>query len=189
VTREDRLALLEGGIGERGGTWADLGSGAGAFTTALAELLGPSGRVYSVERDPRALRQQQRELARWAAGSGALPPIELLQADFTAGLSLPALDGALFANSLHFQADACSVIERIARLLKPGGRILVVEYDVQRSGPWIPYPLPSGSFAAIAACAGLQRPEVIASRPSAYHGRAYSAVARRSAQGRSVSGT
>ena len=34
------MFLLTNGIAERGGTWADLGSGAGAFTLALADLIG-----------------------------------------------------------------------------------------------------------------------------------------------------
>ncbi len=192
MTPEDRLALLAGEVSA--GTWADLGSGTGAFTMALAQTAGPSARIYSVERDGRALRQQEQQLARWARNAGPLPVIELIQADFTDPLPLAELDGVLFANSLHFQPDACAVVRAVARYVKPGGRIVVVEYDVHRSGPWVPYPLPSGSFRTLTACAGLERPRVVATRPSTYHGRVYSAVALRPvapdpAQVRSANGT
>jgi ubiquinone/menaquinone biosynthesis C-methylase UbiE len=178
LTRDDRLALLSDGVA--GGVWADLGSGTGAFTFALAERLGPSGRIYSVDQDQRALREQKERLEHLSAHApGSLPEIEIILADFTDVPPLPELDGVLFANSLHFQRDACAVVRVLSHLLKPGGRVLVVEYDVRRASPWVPYPLPSGSFAAFTECAGLVAPRLIATRPSAYHGRAYSAVAQK----------
>jgi len=176
MTREDRLALL--GDEVRGGAWADLGAGAGAFTFALAERIGPEGRVYSVDRDQRALRQLRDQLDRTKPDAGgAWPAVQTLAADYTAPLPLHDLDGILLANTLHYQRDPCAVVSRLCRMVRPGGRILVVEYDVERSNPWVPYPLPSRSFNAFAECVGLIRPRLIAVRPSAYHGRAYSAVA------------
>ena len=47
----DHVNLLRGALPQAGGTWADLGSGTGAFTLALAELVGPHGTVYSVDTD------------------------------------------------------------------------------------------------------------------------------------------
>ena len=40
MNHEDHVRLLRKGIVEPGGVWADFGSGAGAFTLALADLLG-----------------------------------------------------------------------------------------------------------------------------------------------------
>jgi precorrin-6B methylase 2 len=51
---------LRDGVPQPGGVWVDLGSGTGAFTLALAELVGPAGQIHSVDRDRRALRQQER---------------------------------------------------------------------------------------------------------------------------------
>jgi precorrin-6B methylase 2 len=42
---------------QAGGTWADLGSGGGAFTLALADLIGPQGVIYSMDRDRYALQE------------------------------------------------------------------------------------------------------------------------------------
>ena len=47
------------GIPGQGGTWADFGSGTGAFTLALADLIGPQGSIYSVDKDRGSLREQR----------------------------------------------------------------------------------------------------------------------------------
>jgi precorrin-6B methylase 2 len=62
MEHQDQVNLLRGGVPEPGGAWADFGSGAGAFTLALAELIGPSGQIHSVARDRRALQQQERAM-------------------------------------------------------------------------------------------------------------------------------
>ncbi len=51
MIHEDHVNLLRKGILEPGGVWADLGSGAGAFTLALADLIGSTGEIYSVDKD------------------------------------------------------------------------------------------------------------------------------------------
>src|SRR5258708_3735969 len=92
----DHLDLIREGVAR--GAWADLGSGGGAFTLALADLLGPGGRILSVDRDGGALRSQRQAMeARFPATA-----VEYRQADFTRPLELPELDGIVMANSLHF---------------------------------------------------------------------------------------
>ena len=61
MEHKDHVYLLRNGISSPGGTWADLGSGTGAFTLALADLLGPSGHIYSIDKDSRALKSQDRK--------------------------------------------------------------------------------------------------------------------------------
>src|SRR5258708_11918865 len=97
-----------------GGTWADLGSGGGAFTLALAELLGPQGVIYSVDRDGSALRQQQQAMRQ------QFPDIRVhySSADFTQPLELPPLDGVIMANSLHFHREKDSILKRIHGYLR-----------------------------------------------------------------------
>jgi SAM-dependent methyltransferase len=170
VTREDHLALITKAV--HGGAWADLGSGGGAFTAALCELLGPGGRVSSVDRDARALRSQERELR------GLFPGVrlEFIATDFAAHLPLSGLDGIVMANSLHFQRDACDVLVRVSRCLAPGGSIVAVEYDVEAPNPWVPFPLPFARLREVAERAGLSPPRLLDSRPSRYHRRVYSAV-------------
>ncbi len=44
MNHRDHINLIRNGIAGQGNVWAELGSGDGAFTLALAELLGPGGR-------------------------------------------------------------------------------------------------------------------------------------------------
>ena len=81
--------------------WADVGAGHGAFTLALADLLGPGASVIAVDRDRGALAANARSV------SAAFPATRLttLVADFRGDLAaLPQLDGLVAANSLHFVA-------------------------------------------------------------------------------------
>ena len=167
----DHVALIKGAL-QPGGTWADLGSGTGAFTLAMAELLGPDGMIYSVDADGRSLVVQEQELeARFPALR-----VELIRADFKDSLDISGLDGIVMANSLHFQRDACAVLIHVSGWLKQGGKIVVVEYDTETHSPWVPYPLPFSRLPAVTACAGLSAPRLLDSRPSRYHQKVYSAV-------------
>src|SRR5512137_632868 len=101
MNHDDHVFLLRGGIPAPGGVWADLGSGWGAFTLALADLLGPTGQIYSVDKDPGALREQEQAMrARFPDVA-----VRTYVADFTRRLDLPALDGIVLANALHFVTD------------------------------------------------------------------------------------
>ena len=48
MDHRDHLGLVRNGVSP--GDWADLGSGEGAFTLALAELLASAGRIYSIDK-------------------------------------------------------------------------------------------------------------------------------------------
>jgi tRNA A58 N-methylase Trm61 len=58
VDHADHVRLIREGVAGGGTVWADLGSGEGAFTLALADLLGPTGSITSVDRDRRAMQLQ-----------------------------------------------------------------------------------------------------------------------------------
>ena len=58
----DHVNLLRRGIPQPGGVWADFGSGRGAFTLALAELIQPTGVIISIDRDGSALQAQERQM-------------------------------------------------------------------------------------------------------------------------------
>ncbi|KAA3664695.1 MAG: hypothetical protein DWQ04_04410 [Chloroflexi bacterium] len=51
MNHQDHVNLIKGRIGKPGGIWADFGSETGAFTFALAELIGPTGQIISVDKD------------------------------------------------------------------------------------------------------------------------------------------
>ncbi len=178
----DARALISGAVPRRPGTWADLGAGNGTFTRALAELLGRDSRIYAVDHDARAIAA----LARWAPN--AVVHVIPVAADFTQPFDLPGLgetglDGMLLANALHFVRDADAALARLAGWLRPGGRVVFVEYDRRAASRWVPYPIPASRLPGLAASAGFSAPAITAARPSAFSGVLYVAVAERLAVG------
>jgi len=177
VDHRDHVELIRAAVGP-GETWADLGSGEGAFTLALADLLGAGGSIVSVDRDRGALTEQRRRI------EAAFPSIavQYLAADFRTALELPALDGFVMANSLHFvePPDQVPVLARLVSALREGGRAVVVEYDAESGNRWVPHPIAARRWPAVAEAAGLAEPREIGRRPSRFLGAIYSAVAYRS---------
>jgi SAM-dependent methyltransferase len=172
VNTRDAIALIAGAIPRETGTWADFGAGDGTFTRALTELLGPDSRIYAVDRDASAVAA----LARWAAKDA--PNVIPVTADFTRPFDLPGLgetrlDGMLLANALHFVRNADVVLARLAAWVRPGGRVVFVEYDRRVPNPWVPYPIPSARLPALAASAGLSTPTITSTRRSAFGGILY----------------
>lgn len=172
MNHPDHINLIRGGVPETGGVWADLGSGAGAFTLALAELVGASGEIYSIDKDAGALREQERALrARFPRAV-----VHYRAADFTTPLDLPLLDGVIMANALHFRRDKERVVPAIKKYLRPGGRFVLVEYNVDEGNPWVPYPLSFETWQALAQRCEFANTQLLAAVPSHFLGEIYSAV-------------
>jgi ubiquinone/menaquinone biosynthesis C-methylase UbiE len=177
VDSREAVALLASAIHTRGGTWADLGAGEGVFTRALAELLGAEARIYAVDRDAHAIAS----LKRSTSSSGS--DVVAVTADITRPFDFPGLgdgklDGILLANALHFVRDAGAVLGRLARVVAPGGSVVLIEYDRRSASQWVPYPIQSSQLPALAAAAGLSPFHVTATRASDYGGELYVAAAR-----------
>ena len=168
MNHADLVALLRGGVADKGGRWADLGAGEGAFTLALAELLGPEAHITAVDKDAWALK---------SIGEG----IETRVADFTNPLDLVDLDGVVMANSLHFVRDKTKVLESVRGMLKPDGRLIMVEYGSDRGNPWVPYPMSYRTWERLAAAAGFVGTVLLHPAPSRHLGSIYSALSRRPA--------
>jgi ubiquinone/menaquinone biosynthesis C-methylase UbiE len=172
VDQAELVGLLRGGVEAKGGNWADLGAGDGAFTMALAELLGPGAHITAVDRDASALRRLAAEVGRRLAAT----QVETLVADFRKTLPLAALDGVVMANSLHFLRDKSSVLASVNAMLRPGGRLIVVEYGSDRGNPWVPHPFTYARWEQMAAEAGFEQTRQLGAVPSRYLGSMYSAV-------------
>ena len=190
MDHRDHVALLEPGLaGEargHGTRWADIGAGSGAFTLALAELLGPGGRIVAVDRDLAALRENRDRMR----AAFAAVELEVLASDFTDRLGLDGLDGLVAANSLHFipPDTRVAVVRALAALLRPGGIFVVVEYDTDRGYQWVPHPFRADGWRAIAGEAGLVDVRELARVPGSVLGGFYSAAGRRSAARRAIDG-
>lgn len=112
-----RAALGGGGIGRL----VDIGTGTGR----MIELFGAAAeRATGVDRSPEMLRLARAKLA--AAG---LRQVDLRQGDFYAlPLAGGSADVVILHQVLHYAQQPASVIAEAARLLAPGGRLLVVDF-------------------------------------------------------------
>jgi ubiquinone/menaquinone biosynthesis C-methylase UbiE len=163
LNHADHVNLIKDGVAKPGGRWADLGSGEGAFTLALAEVVGPEAHIVAVDKDRRALR----------ALDGRF---ETVVADFTRPLDLRDLDGVVMANSLHYVRDKQPVLESVRAMLKPGARLIVVEYGTDRGNTWVPYPFTYAQWEKLAERAGFTNTRLLSTVPSRWLGTIYSAV-------------
>ena len=172
MNHADHVDLLKNGISEPGGVWADLGAGTGAFTLALAELIGPAGQIYAVDKDRSALRQLEGAMKNQFSGT----MLRTYLADFTKPLDLPPLHGIVMANSLHFLRQKESVLRQIRGYLRPAGRLILIEYDTDSGNYWVPHPLSYATWSILAAQAGFSHTTLLATKPSRFLGRIFAAV-------------
>ena len=177
MDHEDHVALIRAGVEGAGARWLELGAGHGAFTLALADLLGPGAEITAVDRDRRALD----DLARSIRARFPDARLTLEVADFTVSLPGPGgyFNGVLMANSLHFVRDKLPVVAAAIERLRPGGRFVLVEYGSDRGNPWVPWAIGYGTWEGLAARAGLRNTRRIGAVPSRFLGSIYAAVSER----------
>ena len=177
MQHRDHVELIRHGVegGSPNASWLELGAGEGAFTLALAEVLGPGAHITAVDRDRTALRTLEHAVARYDQVE-----IESRAADFTVELPGGSFDGVLAANSLHFVRDRRMLLAEIKRRLVAGGRLVVVEYDADRGNPWVPHPFSFESWRREARVVGFEDPQLIGRVPSRFLGAIYAAVTRQS---------
>jgi ubiquinone/menaquinone biosynthesis C-methylase UbiE len=108
----------------RGDTCIDIGSGTGTMTRRLARLAGPDARVLGIE--PNAMLR--RVAGERAASHGAT--VEFCQGLATE-LPLPdeSVDVVWCERVLQHVPDAQAAVAEIARVLRPGGRALLLDSD------------------------------------------------------------
>lgn len=174
MNHDDHVALIRGAFGTSGGVWADFGAGAGAFTLALRDLAGPASEIYALDRDRSALASLREAMI------GRFPKtyLTLLEGDIRQPPALPLLDGIVAANSLHYVdlRQQPETLRRWSALLKPGGRIVLVEYDSNNPNQWVPYPISFERLKGLTRDAGLPPPVLLGTHPSWWSGGIYSAM-------------
>ena len=166
--------LLPPCIPSPGGTWADIGCGEGIFTAVLYELVGPDCEIYAVDKNRRPLQKLLNNFAEQYPEANVMT----LQQDFTQPLDLPALDGFVMANALHFLEDAekGEVLKQLSSLVKPAGRVIIIEYNARRDNVAVPHPLDEMGFRELAKEIGLREIQIAAKVRSSFMGEMYAGV-------------
>lgn len=123
--QEERPELLMSALQiRRGATVADVGSGTGYFTWRLAEQVGPNGKVYAVD-----VQQSMLDLTKKAVAEHKLANVEyVLATDSSPRLPERSVDLVFIAYAYHEFGDPDSMMAAIRRALKPGGRVVILEY-------------------------------------------------------------
>ncbi len=103
---------------------ADIGAGTGFYTRRLARQTGPKGTVYAVDIQPEMLQLLTNKLS--AEGLNNVRPVlgEVADPRLPAG----ALDLILMVDVYHEFEQPFEMAERLCAALKPGGRLVFVEF-------------------------------------------------------------
>lgn len=119
---------------EKGAVIIEPGSGTGYFTAPLAAQTGPEGSVYACDINPDLL-----DITRQRLEDALLDNVTTLLSQEN---RLPLPDGigdlVFLANVLHEAEDKKTFLQECARVLKPQGRIAVVEWEKKAPPPGPP---------------------------------------------------
>ena len=111
-----------------GATVADLGAGTGYFTWRLAERVGPKGKVIAVD-----IQQQMLNVAAETVKQHRLVNVDYVRgSDTDPKLPQRSLDMVFIAHSYHEFAQPEAMMDAVRRSLKPGGRLVIVEYAKEK---------------------------------------------------------
>ena len=94
----------------------DLGSGVGDVATLVARLVGPSGEVLGVERDPRSITRAKVRLA-----EAGVRNVTFTQSDVSQIGSTRLFDAVVGRFILMYLPDPVAVLRSLSRLVRPGG--------------------------------------------------------------------
>ena len=103
---------------------ADVGAGTGYHARRMARRVAPGGTVHAVDLQPQMLEQLQAR----ARGEGITNIVPVLAGDRDARLAPSSLDLALLVDVYHELEYPVELMAGVVRALRPGGRVVLVEY-------------------------------------------------------------
>jgi len=113
---------------------ADVGCGPGAMSAVLAQVVGPTGTVHAVDRDPQALT-----LAQHSATEAGLRNVVFSEGTATAtGLEPGSQDVVMLRHVLaHNGGQEQAIVDHLATLVRPSGSVYLVDVDASAMR-WLP---------------------------------------------------
>lgn len=145
-----------------------LGCGAGFWLIPAAKIVGASGKAIGIDIRPDMLSEVENRARQERLGQTVSTARGDLEREGGSTLESNLADFVLIANIIH-QADPVKLLTEGRRLLKPDGKVVVVEWDVQASplGPPPAQRVAPEDMKKIAASLGLKTKEIF--KASEYH--------------------
>jgi SAM-dependent methyltransferase len=106
---------------------ADIGAGTGYYSRRMAPLVSPRGTVYAVDVQPEMLKLLEEGAKR--AGLVNIKPVR--GSDTRVNLADASIDLAILVDVYHELEFPREVTASIVRALRPGGRLVLVEYRAE----------------------------------------------------------
>jgi ubiquinone/menaquinone biosynthesis C-methylase UbiE len=103
---------------------ADLGAGSGYFTLRFAKAVGPTGKVYAVDIEKGMLDYLQKR----AVSEHLANIVPVLAAAHDPKLAPASVDLIFICDTLHHIADRSTYYPQLAHALRPGGRLVNVDF-------------------------------------------------------------
>lgn len=118
---------------QSGSRVADLGAGVGTLSILAAHAVGDAGKVYAVEVQKNLLGKLQKNVK-----EARVQNVEVLWGDIErpngTHLTDDAVDAVIASNVLFQVERKDAFVMEVKRILKPGGRVLVVDWTASFSG-------------------------------------------------------
>ncbi len=109
----------------KGQSVADLGAGGGYFSFKLAKAVGNSGIVYSVDVDPESIKYIEAGIK-----ERGLKNVKTVLAGYDdSKLNPRSVDLIFLRDAYHDFQNRVEYFARLKKVLKPGGRIAIIDYD------------------------------------------------------------
>lgn len=107
-----------------GETIADIGAGSGYFAFRFASHVGSKGRVYAVDIDPDMIIHMNRKIRNTKFENVAT----VLSTPDDPLLANNSIDRFFICNTWHHVGDRPAYLEKMKAMLRPGGRIVIIDY-------------------------------------------------------------
>ncbi len=123
-----RMDILKEADIQKGSHVLDFGCGPGSYIIPLADLIGPSGKIYALDIHPLALKMVKKRAAK-----KHLANLTTIQSDGLTGLPNGSIDVALLYDVFHDLGRPEIVLKELHKVLKPAGILSLSDHHLKEN--------------------------------------------------------